>query len=372
VKPAAADIRETLEHRILHGLACEWENALWVLPAELRGRMRKPIFSLADMQRRLGYWRQQRREIVISRRLALDYPWYCVVEVLVHETAHQLTQEVLLSGGERPHGPCFQKACRLLRANPEASGRYAPLADRLAAGPLAPQDRILQRVKKLMALAQSGNPFEAEAAMVKAHCLIAKYHIDLLARNDQRDFVSICVGRPALRHFRESYHLANLLEAFYFVSGLWVPAYVLEKRRMGRVFEISGTAANVEAAAYVHDFVARYIDSRWRGFDRDRRLNRSRRTDFAVGIIEGFRSKLAQQRRRQLAHDTPEALAIVEDARLKAYLAYRHPRTVRFQRQGAQLDSAVYGEGLLAGRELVISRGITERKSGRLLKIGPS
>jgi hypothetical protein len=370
VNPNRFTVCQALERRILHGLACEWENALWVLPTGLRKKMRLPIFSLSDMESRLGYWSATRREIVLSRRLVLDYPWDCVVEVLGHETAHQLAEEIMKAGNEPAHGPSFREACRLLRANPEASGRYEPLRDRLGTTEVAPQDRILERIKKLMALAESGNPHEAESAMVKAHALIAKHNIDLMARKDHRDFVSIFVGLPALRHFREAYHLANLLEEFYFISGIWVPAYVVAKGKMGRVFEISGTARNVEAAAYVYDFVVAYIDSRWRAYNRDKRLNRYRRTDFAVGVIEGFKAKLTAEGIRQAVPDGPRALLKIEDPLLTRYMAYRHPRTTRFKRQGNRQDEAVYDEGIKAGREMVISKGITEKKGGRTLRIG--
>jgi len=369
MRPAAAAIRESLEHRILHGLVCEWENALGVLPVELRCRMRRPLFRLAGLRRRFGYWAPERREIVISRGLACDYPWHSVVEVLVHETAHQLASEVLAAGGEPAHGPGFRKACRLLRADPRSQGHYTPLSQHPCARPADPRDRVLVRIKKLMALAESRNPHEAEAAMVKAHSLMAKYHVDLLSRNEQRDFVSVFVGRPALRHFRDAYHLAHLLEVFYFVSGIWVPAYVLEKGKMGRVLEITGTPPHVEAAGYVHDFVTRFIDSRWSVLAPKRRPNRRHRTDFAVGVIEGFRDKLDRQRRRQLKTIAPDALATVKDHRLEAYMAYRHPRTVRFQRRAARVDLSVYEEGLQAGRELVISRGITQKTAQSVLKI---
>ena len=143
-----------------------------------------------------------------------------------------------------------------------------------------------------MALAESPNQHEAEAAMAKAHDLIAKYNLDLLSRTENRDFISLFVGRPALRHFAEDYSLAHLLQDFYFVQGIWVSSYVPEKRRMGRVLEISGTIPNVKMAGYVHDFVQRFIHSQWTEYNQDKGLNRYRLTDFAVGIIEGFRSKL--------------------------------------------------------------------------------
>ncbi|MBW2100434.1 MAG: DUF2786 domain-containing protein, partial [Deltaproteobacteria bacterium] len=220
-------IQEKLERRILHGLSCQWEEVLWILSPSLRESMQKPFFSLRDMKNRLGYWHRQRHEICLSRAFVLNHPWDAVVEVLVHETAHQFADTVLGAYGETPHGPTFQKACQLLRTNPEASGSYEPLHDRIANERLTSEDKIMVRVKKLMALAESQNQHEAEAAMAKAHELIEKYNINLISRNENRDFVSIFVGTPALRHFREEYHLSGLLQDFYFVSGIWVSAYVL-------------------------------------------------------------------------------------------------------------------------------------------------
>ena len=48
-KPKKILIQEELERRILHGLACEWEVARWVLSASDREKLRKPLFSLCDM-----------------------------------------------------------------------------------------------------------------------------------------------------------------------------------------------------------------------------------------------------------------------------------------------------------------------------------
>ena len=112
-----------------------------------------------------------------------------------------------------------------------------------------------------MSLAKSTNRHEAEAAMTKAHDLMRKYNIDLLNKSSHRNFVSMFIGSPALRHHREEYHLANLLQKYYFVQGLWVSSYVLAKEKMGRVFEISGVPENVKIASYVYDFVKHTIDS---------------------------------------------------------------------------------------------------------------
>lgn len=362
MKKAARE--EKREHRILHGLSLEWEAALWVLDERHRQGMRPPLFSLRDSARTLGTWWRERREISLSRDLVLHHTWDAVLEVLLHEMAHQLADEVLGARQEPPHGPLFQRACHLLRANPRASGSYAALDERMAREPDGTEDRMVRRARKLLALAGSPNRNEAEVAMARAHALIEKHNLNLLEKEVGRDYVSVFVGRPALRHAREVYALAHLLQEFYFVRGIWVPAYVLEKGKMGRVLEISGTESNVRLASYVHDFVLRFIEAQWSGYNDGKGLNRRSRTDYAVGVIEGFRSKLALRdgKRRKRGK---RALITLRDPLLDKYVVYRYPRTVSESRALCGRDETVVSDGREAGRKLVIYKGVAGRREGR-------
>jgi hypothetical protein len=278
--------------------------------------------------------------------------------------AHQFAEEVLGTGEEPSHGPAFQRACHLLRANPKASGRYVPLDDRMAREPQGPEDRTVRRVRKLMALAESPNRHEAEVSMAKARELIEKHNLRLLEQDEDRDFASVFVGRPALRHPREDYALANLLQEFYFVQGIWVPAYVLEKGKMGRVLEISGTEQNIRLASYVYDFVCGFIEARWQAYNERKGLGRRRKTDYAGGIIEGFRSKLVSQDGSRKP-EGKKGLIKLRDPLLDKYVAYRYPRTVNEKRAVSARDEGVVSDGKAAGKKLVIHKGITEKRRGR-------
>jgi hypothetical protein len=360
-------IQEELERRILHGLSCEWDGSWRELSPSHQERLRKPFFSLRDMRSKWGYWSGEKREICLSRHLVLNHPWASVREVLMHEIAHQFAEEVLGADNNLPHGPAFERACYLLRANPRASGNYRPLDERLLNGSANSEDKILVRVKKLMALAQSKNQHEAEAAMAKAHRLIKKYNVHSLACDDTRDIVSFFVGKPALRHFREDYRLSNLLQDFYFVYGIWVPAYVVDKGKMGRVLEISGTIQNVKLACYVHDYVRHFIELQWDMYNKDKRLNRYRKTDFAVGIIDGFRLKLKSQATKKKKGTL--ALITFKDSILEKHVAYKYPRIATMKLGALKNDKGVVKDGIGIGKELVIYRGIEgrEKAKGRLI-----
>jgi hypothetical protein len=362
-------IQKELERRILHGLACEWENALETLSPPDKEKLRKPLFRLGDMDSQWGYWSGENNEICLSRNLVLNHPWDTICEILLHEMAHQYAEQALGEENESPHGPKFKKACHLLRANPKASGNYRPLDERVLHYSPSPEDKIMVRVKKLMALAQSQNRHEAESAMAKAHEFIAKYNIDILTRNEDRHFVSIFVGHPALRHFREDYHLAGLLQDFYFVYGIWVPAYVLDKGKMGSVLEISGTVQNIRIASYVHDFVKRFIDSQWQRYNKKRGLNRYRKTDFAVGILKGFRSTLRKQNRGKKRNKDKLGLIKVEDPLLQKHVDYKYPYTAGIRGKVLRGYKDVLKDGIGIGKRLVIYKGISEKETSRKLLI---
>lgn len=356
---------QELERRILHGLICEWESALLILKPAQRQRIRRPLFAIRDLKAQWGNWSAQNREICLSRQLVHHYSWDSIRDVLLHEMAHQIAQEIFDAPAETAHGPAFKQACQMLRINHCASADYKPLRDRLRQDASYQNDKRLLRIKKLLALAESKNLFEAEAAMAKAHELIAKYNIELNQQNDDRQFISVFIGSPALRHHREDYHLANLLLDFYMIRGIWVMAYVIAKGKMGRVLEISGTLQNVKIAEYVHDFIRQFIDAQWLKYNHQKELNRHRKTDFSVGIIEGFRDKL--QSNTTADREKKEIYAIIKtgDPLLKRYFNFKYPHTASVKTSASRQDVGVLRDGKKIGKKLVIAKGICERHVGK-------
>ncbi len=354
-----------LERRILNGLACEWHAAAAAIDPAYRRAMSPPLFALGDMRARWGSWSGAKREIRLSRRLVLTRPWDSVREVLLHEMAHQMTEEVFGARHETAHGPLFRKACDLLGANPAASGSFPPLADRLELAVRASQDKHLVRVRKLLALAESANRHEAEAAMLKAHELMARHTIEVIAAGTPREFMSAFSGNPALRHSRFDYLLAALLQDFYFVVPMWVSAYVVDRQKMGRVLELSGTPRNLRTALFVAGFMRRVVIEAWAGYGRTARRGRRPPLDFSVGILQGFRSKL--EAGLAAAYPGPEGrypLVRVADPQLAAYTDRRYPRTVGVTSSTRHADPRWLSAGREIGSRLVLKEPAVEIGSG--------
>ncbi len=350
--------RCAFERRALLGLSAEWEEA--VAGRAKAPALKKPMFRLADFKSRWGQWDRLRREIVLSRELVFAHSWDAVREVLYHEIAHQLADHLFPGGNGTPHGPAFRDACARLGANPAAAGRFPLLDARIADDAALPADRILCRVRKLMALSGSPNAHEAESAMKKAHALIARHNVEAIENRDARRFESCFLGSPALRHPRDAYYLANLLIDFYFIEGVWVPAWALEKERMGRVLEISGTRQNIRLAGYVHDYVNRYIARQWAQYRKTRGLPQHRRTDYAVGIVTGFRTTLERSVPEIMTAAERRALIRKKDSELGTYLKTRYPSVVSRRAAARSPDPRVMEDGIREGKKLVIAKGIDQ------------
>ena len=279
-----------LERAILLGLAAEWREALAILPGRLRDRLRRPQFSLSDAERRLGVWDPAREEIRVSRRFALERGWDEVRELLRHEMAHQLADQALDGGAETSHGPAFREACRLLGAHPGGLGGV-----RSPRRPARRRRRPGAGAGPRAGAQAAGAGFQREPPRGRVGAgarpgVARRHHVD--ERQGGEAFLSAFAGRPALRHTREEYQLAALVTRTWEAYGIWVPAWVVERERMGTVLELSGTPAQVKLAGYVHEFVRRHIATEWARYDHGRRLGARRRTDFGCGVIEGFRGTL--------------------------------------------------------------------------------
>jgi len=361
-----------LERRILNGLMAEWQHAAAALRHDYRYTLRLPGFELRDIEQALGQWVPDKRLIVLGRRTVLDHPWLTVRDILLHEMAHQLCSEVL-GDVTSHHGPTFHKACQWLGARPDAMARALPELDRIAEHELPAHDRILLKVKKLLAMAQSANRHEAELAMAKAHEFIARYNVDLLTAHPARTYDSVCLGAPAIRHSTDAYVLSSLLRDFYFVRTIWIQAYVLEKDRMGKVLEISGTPENIKMAGYVHAFLIRSIHDQWQTFCKGHRLPARLKTDFALGLLSGFQDTLRQQE-KQWEQENGSTYALIRqgDARLTEYVDTRYPRLRTLSGRGKNVDQDIHAAGVEAGRKTVLSKPVESNTGGRRLMIDSS
>lgn len=345
------------ERYILKGLREEWITAAAFYGADSNSGFKCPVFSLNDSRSFLGSWNHSKYEISIQKDFAFRESWEKVRHVLKHEMAHQYADTVLKAQNETPHGKSFKKACEILRI-PKKAG-FDLLNDKTE---FLNSTSHVSKIRKLFSLSGSSNPNEAELAMKKAHELMEKYNFD---KNDikSEEYFSVFLGEPALRHFKESFYMAGLLSKFYFVYPVWVPCFVREKGKSGKVLEISGKSSNVEIASYVYDYVNSYIERVWMEFNTAKGLNRHRKSDFAVGIIHGFSQKLEKNLAPGVKRQKSSLpAAVISDPELKEYISWYYPGLSSRSKKGT-ITKDVYEKGLEKGKELRISKGVSRKDS---------
>jgi hypothetical protein len=344
-----------LEQALVRELVGEYKR----LNHELfRGALTMPTMELSESSGRLGCWSEAARTLQLSRAALLTHGWGVICEVLKHEMAHQYVSEVLRERSETSHGPAFREVCRRLGIDGAAAG--LPAAHKSET-----EQRLVDRIARLLALAESPNAHEAEAAASAAQRLMLKYNLDVAADAKQRSYGFLHVGKPTGRVHESERILAMILGRYYFVEVIWVPVYRILEGKRGSVLELCGSDANLTMAEYVHAFLTNTAEQLWSEHKRGIgiRSNRDRRV-FLAGVMTGFADKLAGQAR---VHKE-EGLVWIKDADLSGYFRKRHPH-VRHVRYSGNRKNEAYAHGKAAGGRIVLRKGVNAAASsnGRLL-----
>jgi hypothetical protein len=323
-----------------------------------RGRLRVPALELTETTERLGRWVSDRRTLELSRALLLRHGWGVLEEVLKHEMAHQYVDEVLEVHDESAHGPIFRKVCEERGIDALAGG-----LPRAASAELSP---VLDRIAKLLALAESPNQHEAQAAMSAAQRLMLKHNLELAVSGTTSAYCFRHLGEPTGRVSEHHRRLALILDAHFFVQVIWVPVWRVREAKRGSVLEVCGTRENVELAAYVYDFLTHTSEALYRA-DRKRRGDRTHaeRRKFLAGVMNGFHSRLDSERRAA----QEQGLVWVGDPELSGYFRRRHPH-VRITRHAITSGGDAYQRGQKAGQRIVLHRGVHAPAGAQIRLLG--
>jgi hypothetical protein len=331
--------------------------------AYFKGSLKIPQFELIGSRTRLGRWLPETRIIELSRPLVLEQPWGVVVEVLKHEMAHQYVSEILGEQGESAHGPRFRAVCTKLGIDAAAAGMPIPTPGAAA----AEHGKVGERIARLLALAESPNVHEAEAAMAAAQRLLLKHNIELRQTRAAHGYAWKHLGEPTGRTTEAERVLSLILAKHFFVEAIWVPVYRPALGKRGSVLEICGTPENVEIAEYVHGYLVQTAARLWMEHKVEQGIfsNRERRT-FLAGVMSGMSDKLAHEAKKSAS----AGLVWVADGDLDGYFRSRHPH-VRHLRYAGQRRTDAYAHGREAGQKIVIHKGVKGSATDRGLLLGP-
>jgi hypothetical protein len=231
------------------------------------------------------------------------------------------------------------------------------------------ESAALRRIRKLLALAESPNQHEAEAAMKAAHRMMLQHNVDIEARRAAEGYGVRHIGPARARHAAWETLLISLLSRHFFVRIVWVPVVDrtaitqrydgIRLKRMD-VAEALGTPENLEIAEYVYDFLAQTGERLWQAHRRAAGLKGNReRQRFLSGVMVGFRKKLDEG----VEAAAREGLVWVGAAGLDDFVKRRFPRLVHGTGVTV-VRSAEFMAGQEAGRTIVLHKPIRSTGSG--------
>ncbi len=353
-----------LENQLLQALQGAWRVAN---DDFFGGALRPPVLALDDTVVRLGQWHRQQRVMSLSRPLVRSRSWAVVREVLKHEMAHQYVDEVLGVHDESAHGPAFLRVCGERGIDARASGAVDDAGGAGGVGGAGndgddDDDRIMRRVQKLLALAESDNENEAEAAANAAQRLMLEHNIAARGRSG-RSYITRALTTPVTRLYVHERILAGLLGRFFFVEVVFNNGWLPDAGKSGRYVEISGTRDNLAMAEWVHGFLLAAGERVCRHHvDAGDVVGRDR-LRFLAGFMSGVSEKLARESVKHVA----EGLVWVGDPDLKDHVRRLHPRL--YATSVRAVVSEAHLRGRAAGNDVVISRPVSAPTGarGRLL-----
>ncbi len=345
--------------------------------------LRPPLFEISGSRRQLGCWLPEQGCLRLSEHLILSHPWHVTLEVLRHEMAHQVCSE-LFSSPDAGHGPDFQRACDLLGVSAPFRRAGGDLAGEIRTGEEAPAAtasgrRMLERVRKLLALAGSDNEHEAALAMQRAGELMARHNLDLARADEAAGYRHLVIDtrQKIMPSYRRA--IGSILRDFFYVQVVCGSLYDPLADQSHRTIELLGRIENVPVAEHCYRFLEERLLALWQENRHRYRGNaRTARNSYFLGLLRGFSERLAamQVSRSPAAAGTFQATtsqvvpAMEVDPGLQRFVHQRFPRLSRRSGRRVRINGDAYGDAVATGRSLVLHGAVTgqDRKSGGLLE----
>ncbi len=338
----------------------------------------RPIaITLFDSDTRWGQFDGLTRTISISRRLVNEHPWHHVVGVLRHEMAHQYVAEQYPQNfqTDRPHSELFKEACKRLGVPDQFAKAGLDLQTCGLDWRAEPRDeateRILDKAKKLLALANSTNEHEAHLAMERVRELYAKYNVDHMDTLSKENFVHLVItdGKKGMRSWE--HRIISILAEHFFVEVIICRQFHAKSGQTVHALELIGTRENVLMAEYVYRFLSQQVEFLVTKTAKSQGgLGRTGRLSFRLGVLDGFDKKLRAAEKAQPSPNNPKekgALTVIGEALAKYrknsnindYISEIYPRLGIRKRSSHRIDGDAFAAGHAAGKSITLNKPIS-------------
>jgi hypothetical protein len=221
---------------------------------------------------------------------------------------------------------------------------------------------ILLKVKKLLALAESGNEYESKLAAEKANAILVKHNLTMQqAQQSSADYENFEFDLGSKRTPVTLKFVAAIVKAHFFVE------VVTSRKICTKSLRFLGKKDNVEVAVYVYGFLSNKFQELWLEYKKTSGAPASHKQSYWLGLYQGLNSQLLSQRKKV---EQEEGLVLVKDKGLDLFRDQQYPNL----KKGSNSSFNAYGDSISAGKQdgvnIRISKAMHSNGTATNLKLG--
>ena len=223
------------------------------------------------------------------------------------------------------------------------------------------QESILDKIQKLLSLANSPNKHESELAMMKAMELMTKYNVSIEQIQEEgfKGYKDETITDHFI-HFELTY-LRDILEKYFYVRTLGI---------QGRdKLHIVGKASNVSVAVYLLHFLHNKFNQEYVEFKKQMNGAKVFRKAYYEGLWRGLCEKLKAETQR-LSFE--EGLIVVKDKKMDEFFdSLFNPNSLRKTSLAKSTpDNNSLRAGYETGKNIQLNPGINSSNTNKTLRLG--
>lgn len=295
-----------------------------------------------------GHFNSSYLQIALNRKLIYLAKDSVVRDILKHELAHYLTY--IFHKDVQPHGPEFHKICEQFGFPKEVAKATMNLDEsNLSKEGDLQSEKTLEKVKKLLSLAQSSNTHEAELATLKANNILLRHNLELTNESQ----APIYMDRLLMRKRKDS-----KLTAIYSIIKHFIVRPVISQGKDSCCLEVSGHLTNVKLASYVANFLDKELEFLWEEAKINHHLQGLRaKNSFFNGMALGFDEKMKMSKKQYSDKELNALVAVEKKLNFDTQIVYRRlGHSKSFQRT----DGMAQEIGKKKGKTLSIRSAVEE------------
>lgn len=173
---------------------------------------------------------------------------------------------------------------------------------------------LIEKVQKLLTLANSSNEHEAKLAAKRAHEIMLRHNLTMQSVEDHStEYLTedaIVAGKTVKFH---QLLIGDLITEFFF-CGTIINTRLHPERRWEKVWQLVGREENVKVAGYVFSFLTIQYPILWKQYREASQCPASSRKSYFIGLTSGINSMLIRER---WSVEEETGLVVIKDAKVE-------------------------------------------------------